>query len=188
MAAGLHPLAALGVMPSGSSPVGVMTNTSTSSSRGGNLARAFSGMGQNIMRSVMATATADERLKAQAEIDKLKSETDYMKAMTLESVKRTGEIGKNPPFPSPYGGPSGDAYVPYQHRPIIGPNGQFLGYTQEGSMDMMVRPVTMFRNDLSDLAGSVFRDARNLGQNLYGAGKSKLRSFWQYLNTPKGGR
>lgn len=87
-AAGLHPLAALGMNPANASPAQAMFNTPQlgGSSRSG--LHAFSNMGQNIMRSVMATMDRQERLMAmQAE-----SAHRQLQNEVLENQKKLSDI------------------------------------------------------------------------------------------------
>lgn len=93
-AAGIHPLAALGAPTASFSPsaVGVSANTA--------MGDAVSGMGQDISRAMMASATKEER-----------AHNDAMKAEQLDNAKLQNELLRsqistinrptNPPLPSP---------------------------------------------------------------------------------------
>lgn len=167
-AAGLHPLAALGMMPQGSSPVSVMSDfggNRTSSS--GNAFRAFSNMGQNLMRAAQAGATADERMLNQANVDKVRAETDYMKAMTAESLKRASMPG-NPPLPDPYSGVSGGdvRVVPNMHQVMRGPNGYEVQWSDEYGRSMMARPFSMAGRDLYEVIADALGGTKRLWRNL----------------------
>lgn len=180
-AAGLHPLAALGVMPTGSSPVSVMGSGGAgysggpSSSRGGNMYRALSAAGQNISRAMLAGQSADERALAQAQLDKLRSETDYMTAMAAESRKRASMPG-NPPIPDPYSGVSGGDVrtVPDMHQVMRGPNGYEVQWSDAYSRSQMSRPFSMAGNDLVDILKNAIENVKR--------GAHNVRSGWSSQN------
>lgn len=155
-AAGLHPLAALGERGSSFSPVSVYPGNTSSRSGAGNSYRALSNMGQNLTRAVMATATAEERLAKQAELEKTWAETDYVMQLKTESEVRTAEIGKNPTIPNIYGnnGVTGDVIdmrTPNKHIWVRTPDGYRLMWSPEFDAGMQNRPVSRAIEDLKDI-------------------------------------
>lgn len=166
-AAGLHPLAALGMMPTGSSPVSVMSGGGPTTSSRGNLYRSLANMGQNVTRAAMSTQTAEERLRSQAELENLKSQTDLNLANAAEARKRVSMPG-NPPMPDPYGGTFGGDIreSPYKHQMIRGPNGMELHWSDAYSRSQMSRPLSMFGNDFIDILKDAYRGSKSLRRNL----------------------
>lgn len=97
-AAGLHPLAALGVNPAHASSNPISIHGSSS------LSNAFSQLGQDLSRSIQSTRTDTERAKAFADLqmenaqlqnDKLRAEKDYI----ASQIAKVNQAGGNPPFP-----------------------------------------------------------------------------------------
>lgn len=142
-AAGLHPLAALGVAGGQYSPVNAITESpSQQSTNAGGTFRAFSRMGQNIARAVAATQTAEERLNGQAQRDMLKAQAGYYDALTDDIRNRRGDKPSNPGMANPYGGTTSDV-MPYQDQWFMGPDGPELGYTRDYGMSLMTDPMEM---------------------------------------------
>lgn len=109
-AAGVHPLAALGVMPSNYTPVGMHYEPSSSS---GDIFRALGRLGQDLTRPRMAGQTAKER---SAEVSRLQPPLGFMEKtanalslerMQLENEELRARIGRlnsaqlGPSVPSP---------------------------------------------------------------------------------------
>lgn len=114
-AAGIHPLAALGMNPVGGSPVSLNFSAGgggESPSRWGN---AFSGLGQDISRAAMATATPEERAERAARVSSMEADTaesKVRKAVAEESLRQM----RNPPMPQAYqlyGMPDGSKMMYY---------------------------------------------------------------------------
>lgn len=174
IAAGLHPLAALGLMPIGSSPVSVMSNPPNLQSGGssrGNLYRSLSAMGQNVSRAVMATAQADERALVQANLNKVLVETDYMKAMAQDAWNRVN-APQNPPLPDPNSGMTGGdvRVLPGMYQFMRTPNGWTTQWSDEYARAMQARPLSMLGHDLWDIMSDAARSsgyvARHMGSKL----------------------
>lgn len=155
-AAGLHPLAALGMMPGGSSPISVMTGGGASSSSAGNLYRSLSGMGQNLSRAAMAGATAGERALMEAQIEEVKSRTAANNAQAAESLARTAQIGQTPPIPN--------MFTPYRNQ-----DGRIMmEYSPEFAASMMSRPASMWIEDFKNIMqGSSYGPSRIKKLSLY---------------------
>lgn len=166
--AGLHPLAALGVNPASSSPtVAAFTGVQDMKRN-----RDYSGvgqMGQDISRAILAQKTAEERATYQANLERTKAETDFIRAQELEVRKRTG-MPSNPPAPDPYGRTTGDiSGVPNKHILIRNPNGSYsLQWGPEMAFSQIGRP-----------ASSLLEDMYDIGEQKLGP---KIRALGGYLN------
>lgn len=101
VAAGLHPLAALGVNPASASPVSASVFPADTSRRDTAL-HTLSGMSQDILRARLAKTTTDERLMNDALVTKTMAEADAATAMAEESRRRTALMGVPPPMPTKY--------------------------------------------------------------------------------------
>lgn len=144
MDAGLHPLAALGMNPTGGSPVQVFgSGGGSSGSSAGNSYRALSNMGQNVLRAINAGSTGDERMLMAARIDSERANADLARAQAAEAIKRTAFIGGEPPIPS--------AYVNYR----MSDGSMQSGYSGEYAASMMSRPLSMWAEDISEIFGGM---------------------------------
>lgn len=95
-AAGLHPLAALGMSGAGYSPSGM--SVMTGSSPRGDFYRSA---GQNISRAMMATATKEDRISRYLTLERQQLENDVLRADL--DFKRSGQIGPGMPTTHPFG-------------------------------------------------------------------------------------
>ena len=140
-AAGLHPLAALGVSPSNASVAAAFAPESKPS-----LGERLNHMGQNISRAISAYQTPEERELARVRLDNLKAEGDLTRAQTAESLKRAMDQPGNPP--AMIGAPSMQLW----HNPVTGK--KEWGYTPEYAASIMSSPVTMYSKDVKRILGS----------------------------------
>lgn len=140
-AAGLHPLAALGVMPSSG---GFGANIPVNSGSGNSLGNRLQSMGQNMSRALSVTRTGEERAMAMAELEKIRSETGYMRAMEAEAIKRTALLGAQPGMPS-----SVQAF-----RNVDGSIS--YGYSSEKSQALMSRPMSMMIEDMGSIGSDLW--------------------------------
>lgn len=108
LAAGVHPMYAMGASGSSFSPVSQPVETSfrTPSSARSNL---MSNLGQNISRSVRATQTSEERLRDRLTTERLGLENELLRTQIADGQRN--QVG--PPFPS---------------------NGNFAGITGQGDI------------------------------------------------------
>lgn len=184
-AAGLHPLAALGVnVGSGPSAPAFVGAGGPSNSKGDNTRRMLSSMGQDVSRAISAVQTQEQRLMTQAAMEKTRAETDYAMAMAAESRKRTAAIGSNPAMPDPYSGQfnqDAGSGVPNKHHWVRTANGYELQFTPEFSASMMSRPVSMMIEDLADRWDVNSEQLRNALMNMGGPLKSQMRRSFRRL-------
>lgn len=118
-AAGLHPLAALGTMPSGGSPVTAAFVGSGGSPSRSNLWEGLRGMGQDISRSAMAMATPEEKAYKALQLERYSTENEIAKLELAERRKRMlNDPGTGPGTP-----------------------GENAGYTIGGQPDMMLNRI-----------------------------------------------
>lgn len=155
MAAGLHPLAALGVAPSGGSPVVSAFGGAPASKHPSRWPEHVSRMGQNLTRAMMTTATQQERELHEAQIYKLATEGDLATAQAEQARAVTAQVGKTPAYPDPYGqsGVSGD--IAPKHQLIRLPDGSTRWeYSDAYARSQMGRPLSSWLNDFRDILGS----------------------------------
>lgn len=100
-AAGLHPLVAAGVNPAGGNPVSVNFTGGAGGSGGSRWANAMAGMGQDITRAAMATATQEERAESKARVASMEASTEEAKVRKQVAMAELERL-KNPPMPSAY--------------------------------------------------------------------------------------
>lgn len=97
-AAGLHPLAALGSQGSSYSPSYSAFTSSSGTSSAGNAYRALSGMGQNLSRALMATATSGERAEQSLRLRNMELQNELLAEQIagaqFENMRQVG-----PPMP-----------------------------------------------------------------------------------------
>lgn len=165
--AGLHPLAALGIMPAsgGQAPVAMFQEQKES------LGSKLNNMGQNISRAISAYQTPEERELARIRLANEKAQGDLIKANTLESLSRAKNVAGTPPArPNPYGqSVSGDVPEwPYEHQLMKNPDGSFTRhYSPEMAVSLMARPWESNIRDLSEVLMDRF--FRPLGRSLWNA-------------------
>lgn len=181
-AAGLHPLAALGVNVA-SGPTSAAFSGSGGSGRrnaydlGSDMAHT---MGQNISRAVAAQKTADERILMQAQLEKNAAEIDLVQAQAAETRMRTAAIGSNPPIPDPYSGLTGDVLgLPSQHKLYRTPYGYTAEWSPDFAVSMMSRPVKGTLQDIHDMGReNITPKLRAILQMMYGARNYRSNSKW----------
>lgn len=150
VAAGLHPLAALGSMPANAAAV---PGPSTSVPGTGASWRALGNLSQNVSRAVMAGATVNERMIQDANLKKIAAETGYFNAMAAEAMSRVGQP-QNPPMPM---------YTNYTDE-----NGYVeRGYSPYFSQALSSRPIYGLARDISTQLGNFGAAVKSLFTNLY---------------------
>lgn len=95
--AGIHPLAALGASTATTSG----THQVGGGSSGGDLARSLGDMGQSVSRAIQATATADQRVMSNLQIENAKTELagkEIDNQIKLNQLNQMNQVG--PAFPS----------------------------------------------------------------------------------------
>lgn len=140
-AAGLHPLAALGVAPSS-----VSSSTAFAPQSKPSLGDRLNNMGQNISRAISAYQTPEER-----ELARIRLRTEKANA-TLAEENAKAAIKANLDQP---GTPPAAPGVPSMQRwynPVT--NKVEWGYTPEYAASIMSSPVTMYSKDLKRILGS----------------------------------
>lgn len=140
-AAGLHPLAALGVMPSSSSVATAFAPESKP-----NLGDRLNNMGQNISRAISAYQTAPERELAKVRLDNEKAQGDLIRANTLESLKRAQDQPSNPPALP------GQPMLQKWWNPVT--KTVEWGYSPEYAASIMSSPLSMYAKDVKNIAGN----------------------------------
>lgn len=139
MAAGIHPLAALGVMPASGNPIAIGEGRPRSS-----LGDRLNAMGQNVSRAISAYQTPEQRAMFQAQLDNERAQGDLIRAQTAESLARAAnQPGSPPPAPGS----------------MTNPQPKFVAWrNQDGSIEMapspewaasnMSSPFSMYANDI----------------------------------------
>lgn len=141
LAAGMHPLAALGVNVGSGPSAAAFTGVDTHRARGYS---DMSNLGQNTIRSLMSQATEDDRALARANINRTNAETDLIRSQHAESMKRLMEPAGNPP-----GAPTGrDPTDPIQkYHYYVDENGNIIRqYSPAYSQAIMSDPLGMWAN------------------------------------------
>jgi len=156
VAAGLHPLAAMGTMPSSYSPVGMNI-----SGDAGNESRPWSNLGQNLSRAAMSMTTQHEKRMNMLQEMNLKKQNDFIdeqiNASKFQRLKNTG-----PGMPSltqvMYDRDGNARVVPSQE----------LGQMMQGNT-----PLTWeyYLNHITD-------SGKDLGLNLWQGTKSAMNGLW----------
>lgn len=145
--AGFHPLAALGVMPSGSPAIPIPGGSS-----GPRLGDRLERMGQNVSRAIQAYQTPEQRAILQAELDNAKRQGNLIDAQVAESKARTAQMTGTPP-PAP---PSGD---------IRNPKPKYVAYrNQDGTISYHYNP-EFAASIMSDPMQMWAQSYRNLGRS-----------------------
>jgi len=166
--AGLHPLAALGVMPtSGGVPVSVPGGRPAPS-----LGERLSSMGQNVSRAIQAQQSLPSRALLTQQLENEKAQGDFIRAQTAESLARARNLSMPPPFPqgssNPYGFTGEAQAVGNRHVLIRNPDGTF---TTEDSptygSTLYHRPVSSAGRDILAIMKDALRSVRDLHVNLY---------------------
>lgn len=125
-AAGIHPLAALGVMPTSYSPVSVGGSYPDSSfgDRGVDVGGSLANMGQGLGRAIAATQSKEERVLTAFELKRQEQELvrGDLENQVLASKLAIAQQGLGPGMPSSVGGVAGGA----------NPEAQILGTTTGG--------------------------------------------------------
>lgn len=186
-AAGLHPLAALGAVPSAGQFGQAISGGPGESREGSRWPEIVNQMGQNVSRAVMAQKTPEEKMLFQQQILNEKAQGDLVKAQTAETLARTAHMAGSPPgLPSPYnlygGSPTSNVpYWPYVHQAIRGPDGDYnLEYSPEYSQSLMARPMSALGRDILSIMGDAWQGAKSIYQNTIG-----FRDWSKYQIQPR---
>lgn len=178
--AGLHPLAALGVNVASGPGAAAFVG----SGEGNRRVRDFGfipEMGQNISRALLAQKTADERMLAQAALEKTQAETDLVRAQADDIRNKVpGGVG-NPPAPNPYGPGvmQGDvSQLPNAHMVYRGPYGYETQWTPDFAVSHMGRAMRGMLQDLHDVGRlDLYPKLKAIGQIIYG--NARYRRHYQ---------
>lgn len=145
--AGLHPLAALGVMPTagGSAPTAMFQ-----SQKGPNWGDRLNAMGQNLSRAISAYQTSDQKRMFEVELENKKKEGNLIDQNIAESMWRmANQPGTPPPSPKEVSGPK-PKYVAYQL-----PDGSIeMAYNPEYAASLMSDPWQMHAQSIRGIASS----------------------------------
>lgn len=166
--AGLHPLAALGMMPTNSSMA------PGTGSEGPNLGDRLNAMGQNVSRAISATQTAEQRAMFNAQLEEQKANAITAKANAIEAMRRVLSGPSNPPpMPNnssidPYSY-SGDVQgIKNKHVLIRQPDGTVrLEESPDYGSTLYHRPVSSVGRDLLTIVKDALSSGTNLYHNLY---------------------
>lgn len=168
--AGIHPLAALGIN-AGTGPVaGVFSGSPSSPGR--TLGDRVAEMGQGLGRAATVAMSQDMRDMNLAQLEKVKAEADYARALAIESVKRTSQIGANPAMPS----------TVQQFR---APDGSIVeGYSDEYARSLMSRPLSTWSADMSRMGSDMYRHMSDTINPFLGkVGRNLLQPWkWRFEN------
>lgn len=141
IAAGLHPLAALGVnVGSGPSAAAFTGVQDFSRNRGYS---DMSNLGQNTQRAMLAQATSQERSIGEATVKKINAEADYYNAMSQDIRSKRNPPGQPPPLP--------DMNRSNKYQMVKNADGQWEWIlSPEASQGIMSDPIEMWAQSLEN--------------------------------------
>lgn len=141
-AAGLHPLAALGINVQSGPSVAAFTGAQDFSRNRGY--SDMSNLGQNTQRALMAQATAQERAIGEATIRKLDAETNLLNRTNPNQGQMIGQVGSNPP-------PMPDMHKANKYQLLKRPDGSYEWVlSSEASQAIMSDPIKMWAESLEN--------------------------------------
>lgn len=166
--AGIHPLAAIGVMPSsGGSPVSVPGGM-----EGPGIGERLEKMGQNVSRAIQAQQNLPARALLEQQLSNEKAQGDFIRAQTAESLARAKNLSLPPAMPS------GDRFG-FSHSGDVmgvGPRNVLIR-NPDGSINMedspqygstlYHRPISTMGRDLMQILADAYKSLGYLRHNLF---------------------